>query len=505
MTERFVVFVGLSLFRNASSMVHAQKIKVVLVLCKLEPGGAERMVLELARAFPKESYEVSVVATHGGGLLEREFRASGIATYVVGAEEKILMDGAEAKRLNPEAKLLDPRAVERSLASALSKSFASGLKSFASSVVILVRLVRLLRALRPDIVQTHLFAGDTWGRVATVIAFPGVLIRRMWPRSLDSLRSLGMTTPIVVVTEHNTNFDEGVVKRWIKWALQFVTDRIVAVSEAVREYSARVDGIRSGKMVVIRHGVDVMREIPRQARDDKRGMARDDSVSARDNDRVIIGCIARLEPQKGHQTLLDAFQEVLRPFDSAQGIKDLELWIVGDGALRKELEARARELGIDSRVKFFGARTDVPALLEQMDIVVLPSLWEGAGIALLEAQAAGKPVVASAVGGVLEYVIAESPGMVRQAHHDINGGQTAILVEPGDARALGEALERLIQNPTLRQQMGEAGRKFVAEHFTIERMAGEYEAAYQYCLSEVEGHTFSRLKKFSPSTSLRQY
>jgi glycosyltransferase involved in cell wall biosynthesis len=145
------------------------------------------------------------------------------------------------------------------------------------------------------------------------------------------------------------------------------------------------------------------------------------------------------------------------------------LWVAGDGPERAALEAASARLGIAERVRFLGRRSDVPDLLEACDVFVLPSRQEGLGVAALEAMARGRPVVASAIGGLGEIVIPE---------------QTGLLVPPGDAAVLAAALERLLADPALARRLGSAGAARVAEHFLAEQMVSAYEALYREILAE---------------------
>jgi glycosyltransferase involved in cell wall biosynthesis len=145
------------------------------------------------------------------------------------------------------------------------------------------------------------------------------------------------------------------------------------------------------------------------------------------------------------------------------------LWVAGDGPERAELESAAARLGIAERVRFLGRRSDVPDLLEACDVFVLPARQEGLGVAALEAMARGRPVVASAVGGLAEIVIPE---------------RTGLLVPPDDAAALAAALDRLLADPGLARRLGAAGAARVAEHFLAEQMVSAYEALYREILAE---------------------
>jgi glycosyltransferase involved in cell wall biosynthesis len=133
------------------------------------------------------------------------------------------------------------------------------------------------------------------------------------------------------------------------------------------------------------------------------------------------------------------------------------------------MEAKAKAMQLSEDVIFTGIRQDVPNILGLLDVFVLPSLWEGLPIALLEAMAAGLPVVATAVGGTPEVVVE---------------GETGFLVPPRDPEALAEAILRLLREPDLRRRMGEAGRKRVAEHFSVEQMVQKTEALYEHLLAE---------------------
>jgi glycosyltransferase involved in cell wall biosynthesis len=171
---------------------------------------------------------------------------------------------------------------------------------------------------------------------------------------------------------------------------------------------------------------------------------------------------ANLVRRKGVDVLLDAVAALARRAPCV-------LWIAGDGPERAALEAAAARLGVADRVRFLGRRSDVPDLLEACDVFALPSRNEGLGVAALEAMARGRPVVASAVGGLGEAVVANVTG---------------ILVPPGDAPALATALERLIADPALARRLGAAGAKRVAEHFRAEQMVAAYEALYREILAE---------------------
>ncbi|KKU14153.1 MAG: Glycosyl transferase group 1, partial [Candidatus Magasanikbacteria bacterium GW2011_GWC2_45_8] len=169
-----------------------------------------------------------------------------------------------------------------------------------------------------------------------------------------------------------------------------------------------------------------------------------------------ITCVARLEPQKGHDTLLRA----LALLDDMAW----ELVLAGDGSLKEYVIDLARVLNIRERVNYLGARRDIPAILQDTDIFVLPSLWEGLGIVILEAGASAVPVVASNVGGIPEMVVDQ---------------ETGLLVPPGDVEALSHALRALLQDSVRAREMGTAARARVEQNFALPQTIEKYKMLYE--------------------------
>jgi glycosyltransferase involved in cell wall biosynthesis len=175
--------------------------------------------------------------------------------------------------------------------------------------------------------------------------------------------------------------------------------------------------------------------------------------------RPVIGAIGRLAPQKGLQFLLRAAPEVLRESPNALFV------LVGDGPERDPLETEAKHLGIRSSVCFLGARKDIPQLLSSMDVVVMPSLFEGLPMALLEAMASGRAVIASRVGGI--------PNVIQER---VNG----IMLSPGDVSGLTAALCSLLKNRELRVTLGQKARETVGSRFSAASMAKRYLDIYPW-------------------------
>jgi glycosyltransferase involved in cell wall biosynthesis len=164
-----------------------------------------------------------------------------------------------------------------------------------------------------------------------------------------------------------------------------------------------------------------------------------------------------LEERKGHRCLLKAAARL-----KAKGLR-LSYRIAGAGSLRQQLEREAASLGLNDDVEFLGFVHDTPAFLAAIDLFVMPSLFEGLGVAVLEAMAAGKPVIASRVGGLPELVA---------------DGETGLLVAPKNVEGLAEAIARLADDESLARAMGKKGAALARANFSLERMAVQNEAYY---------------------------
>jgi glycosyltransferase involved in cell wall biosynthesis len=171
----------------------------------------------------------------------------------------------------------------------------------------------------------------------------------------------------------------------------------------------------------------------------------------------LVGVVARLEPEKGHPTMLEAWPAVLR------AVPDAYLLFIGEGSRREALEAQARELRIAHRVVFTGRRDDVPAVTAALDVAVLPSYREAQGLSILEAMALSRPVVASNVGGIPEM---------------IEDGVSGVLVPPHDAEALATAVSRLLLDHPYADTLGRAGHDLVHDRFCIELMVSAIQSIY---------------------------
>jgi len=246
----------------------------------------------------------------------------------------------------------------------------------------------------------------------------------------------------LVYTEHGRSFPDGRLVILADRLCCRLTGSVVAVSGELADYLREVVRVPADKVSVIVNGIDVDK-FPRQ--------------HARRATPLVIGAIARLAPVKDLATLLQAMQLVLRERP------ELTLQVVGDGPERALLERLAERLGLGERVRFLGFRRDIPRLMAGFDIFALSSLSEGTSLTILEAMAAGKPVVATRVGG--------TPALIEEG---VNG----LLVAPGDPDQLARALLRLAEDGELRARFGEANRSAAARNYSVQAMTRGYERLY---------------------------
>lgn len=291
--------------------------------------------------------------------------------------------------------------------------------------------LRFARYLR----QHHIQIVHTYNFYANVFALPAARLARA-PVVIASIRDTGAyLTPM-----------QGRVQRW----MCRLADCILVNAEAVRQWLVS-QGYHPAKIAVIRNGIDLSRF---EGRRDGGALRRELGLPA---GAPLVAVLARLDQLKGVEYLLQSATTVAGRFPQARFL------IVGDGNYRKELEAYAIRLGLGDRVVFTGFRVDVPELLSEVAVSVLPSLSEGLSNVLLESMAAGVPVVATTVGGNPEAV---------------EDGVTGLLVPPRDSAGLARSIGLLLQNRELAARFGQAGRQRVVERFSRDRMVRETERLY---------------------------
>jgi glycosyltransferase involved in cell wall biosynthesis len=291
----------------------------------------------------------------------------------------------------------------------------------------LLELLRLLRQVHPDLVHVNSAKAAALGRLAAWLA--GVPIRVYTVHGWAFLAHRGLVA---------------VAYRWVERALRPLTTVTVCVSENERRAGLAARACDEETTIVIRNGVS-----PRSVGGAERGSA---------PRRLVM--VGRLQAPKDPITLVRALGLVRGP--------DYEALLVGDGPERALVEEEIARLGIGSAVRLLGERTDVPELLAEADVFVLSTRSEGLPLSVLEAMAAGLPVIASNVGGIPELVL---------------DGVSGVLVPPGDPGALAEAIERLLEDPSLALRLGEAARRRVAESFELKSVQEAHLALYRRMLA----------------------
>jgi glycosyltransferase involved in cell wall biosynthesis len=300
------------------------------------------------------------------------------------------------------------------------------------------RLSARLRAARADLVHTHLLHADLYG--------------------IPAARRAG--APYIVSSRHNDDrfrytLPVRLVNRWL-WQR---TDAGIAISEAIRQFSIKVEGAPANRIHTIHYGLDPDTiTAPPDARNALR------TALKIPGDAPVVGSVCRLTGQKG---LMYGIRGFARIADQEPGAHYV---IAGDGPLRQALEAEAQGLGLGGRVHFLGWRDDAHAILAALDVLLAPSLWEGFGLVLLEAMALSVPIIAARVSAIPEVVV---------------DGESGWLVPPRDADAVAAALSDALTDPAARCERGANGRQRVEKHFSTEKMVESTLAVYRRL--EVEG------------------
>ena len=326
----------------------------------------------------------------------------------------------------------DVRALSLSAGSAVQRLRALGVAvdviDAADDELAIRELAAWLRREEIDLVHAHMYRAEVIGTRAAVAAGVPVIaatVHSSRVRSPEDVALLASLTPMM--------------------------DRLIVPSDSIA-HKVRCEGREGARFAVVPNGVDLSRFTAPAPPSTVRA---DVGIPA---GAPLVGVVARIEAEKGHRHLLDAWPAILRQ------APDAWLLIVGEGCEADPLRAQAASLGRAGRsIAFTGRREDISALTAELSVAVLPSLREAQGISILEAMARRVPVVASAVGGIPEV---------------ITSGVDGLLVPPQDPRALAEAIGSLLTDPALRRRIGEAGYRTVADRFSIDAQVKRIEAVY---------------------------
>jgi len=294
--------------------------------------------------------------------------------------------------------------------------------------LVVARVTRAMGRFRPQVVHTHTYA--------LRYAFPYMLYRRI---------------PAMVHTVHN--LAEREIEWYERWVHRLAFRRgvlPVAIAREVADSICRVYGIDDLPLIPNGIPVDAFRapSIDRETWRNNEGIAPTD---------VLFVCVAGLRPQKNPALLVEGF------YRGPASDPRTHLLFVGRGALESELERQIGALGLQERVHLLGLRSDIPEILNAADVFVLSSDYEGNPLSVMEAMAAGKPMISTAVGGVPELIDCEC----------------GLLVPPRDARALSKAMSYLLESPETREAMGEASAQRAVERFDLRVMTEAYEDLYR--------------------------
>jgi len=389
-------------------------VRVLRVIARLNVGGPALHVTYLARGLAERGYETTLVA---GDVARGEASMSFVAEQA----------GVEIVTLPGLSRELSP--VRDALAA--------------------FRLARLIRKLRPDVVHTHTAKAGAVGRTAALLA---------WPRR-----------PVVVHTFHGHvlrgYFGTGgtLVFRAIETLLARASDRLIAVSPEVRDELVALHVAPRERFSVVRLGIELEPRVHFEG--DPAEVRRRHGIP---EGKFVVGWFGRMTAVKRTDDLLTMLAGVRE-----RGV-DALLLLVGDGDDRERLEQRAHDLGLARSCLFLGYQEDVAPWYAICDAVVLTSASEGTPVTIIEALAAGRPVVATKVGGVPDVV---------------DEGETGFLVRPHDTHALAERLEILAGDPVRRRAMGDLGRARMLERYAVERLVEDVDALYRELLATTSATT----------------
>jgi glycosyltransferase involved in cell wall biosynthesis len=386
------------------------RIKILRVIARLNMGGPALHVAYLTAGLREHGYDTTLVA---GTLARGEDSMS----FVADARD------VEVVRIDELGREISP----------------------LRDLVATLRLARLIRRERPDILHTHTAKAGTVGRVAALLA--------------------GRRAPPIVVHTFHGHVLRGyfgplrsrlfrLLERW----LAARTTALIAVSPQVRDDLVALGVAPPERFVVIRLGI----ELDERVAAERDGRAESRRYLGIASDRFAVGWIGRMTAVKRTDDVLVAFRRL-----RDDGV-DAVLCMVGDGPDRPELERRAHELGVIRDTLFLGYQEDVAPFYAAFDALVLPSSNEGTPVSAIEALAAGRPVVATRVGGV--------PDVVQE-------GQDGFLVDPGATDDLADRLARLARDPALRERMGGAGRERVLPRYAVARLIDDVDRLYRSLLA----------------------
>ena len=362
-------------------------VRVLHIIWSLDLGGAEQVVVDLVRNLDRKIYTPVVCCLNDKGRYAPLVEKEGIKVIAMNKAPKF-------------------------------------------DLFLILQLVRLIRREEIDLIHTHLFTSNLWGRIAAWIA--GVP---------------------AVSTEHGMDVWRPALYLKLDSILTPVSRRMIFVSEGVRKFYSEKNPSLNGRGRVVYNGINI-------------GLFADHATTPKKAkhalglpaDAKVVGIVGRLVPEKAHEDFIDAIRILSQEDPSIIGL------VIGEGECEKALHKKVYDLGIEKNIHFAGYRNNLQDLYPAMDVFVMSSLREGLPLTMLEAMAAGVPVVATEVGGIPEC---------------IRDKQSGLLIPPRNPRALAEAIRKILNDDGLRQTLIAGAKADVTARFSIERMVKDHEAVYQ--------------------------
>ncbi|MBN1527371.1 MAG: glycosyltransferase family 4 protein [Candidatus Omnitrophica bacterium] len=381
------------------------KIKVAQVITRLDWGGAPDIVRVLCERLDPDIYDVWLIT----GPTKYSSRKTG--EFLTRFRDRTIVIPCLKRDINP-----------------------------FFDILAFVKLCRLFSKERFDVIHTHTAKAGLLGRLAGRLAGCKAILHTPHGHNFYGYFTWLTSQAIILIEKFATLF----------------TDKFIALTELEKKDMVRFRVAKDGKVAVIYQGLELS-DYEKPAGDPEKAR-RELNIEP---DQSVVGMVGRLEAIKGPYYFVEAAYEVVKTFPRAKFV------VVGEGSLRRSIEAGVEDLGLSGNFIFTGWRDDVPEVMRIFDIEVLPSLNEAVGIVLIEAQAAGVPVVATNVGGIPEIM---------------KDKETGILVPPADSRALSGAIIALLSDKDSRSRMGENGKAWVRGKFSSDMMVGNISALYQAIL-----------------------
>lgn len=386
-----------------------ERIKVLRVIARLNVGGPALHVAYLSAGLADRGYDTTLVAGK------------------VGAGEESMAFVAEQRGVRIET--LDD----------LHREIAP-LRDLRT----ILRLARLIRSERPTILHTHTAKAGAVGRIAALLAGdarPPVIVHTFHGHVLRGYFNPALTAAF----------------RLLEQLLARVATKLVAVSPEVRDDLVALGVAPAAKFAVVRLGI----ELDERVDYDEEGRKATRRLLGIPPDAFVVGWIGRMTAVKRTEDIARTLQALVE-----RGV-DGYLCLVGDGPDRTRLERRMHELGVAKRCLFVGYQENVARFYDAMDVLLLTSVNEGTPVSVIEALAAGRPVVATRVGGVSDVV---------------RDGVDGFLAEVADVESLAARLAELAGDPELRTRMGNAGRAHVVDRYAVERLVDDIDRLYRSLL-----------------------